>query len=114
MDVTDPWGTNWHHTSPYDIGLPAASGSSPVDPNDVRFSFSHPGNIFTNSFTGSTTAQSEHDCCSEWLQVHFQVSIVPINICRPRASAHPDASQAQQTAETHREWEGQGVRVAAA
>lgn len=20
MDVTDPWGTNWHHESPYDVG----------------------------------------------------------------------------------------------
>lgn len=21
LDVTDPWGTNWHHESPYDVGL---------------------------------------------------------------------------------------------
>jgi hypothetical protein len=20
MDVSDPWGTNWHHQSPYDVG----------------------------------------------------------------------------------------------
>lgn len=33
MDVTDPWGTNWHHTSPYDIGMPG--GSASVD-HDVR------------------------------------------------------------------------------
>lgn len=33
MDVTDPWGTNWHHTSPYDIGMPA--GPASVD-HDVR------------------------------------------------------------------------------
>ncbi|KAF9076068.1 hypothetical protein BDP27DRAFT_1313850 [Rhodocollybia butyracea] len=26
LDVSDPWGTNWHHESPYDIGM----GSSPV------------------------------------------------------------------------------------
>ncbi|KAF9460141.1 hypothetical protein BDZ94DRAFT_1238727 [Collybia nuda] len=26
LDVTDPWGTNWHHHSPYDIGL----GNEPV------------------------------------------------------------------------------------
>lgn len=33
MDVTDPWGTNYHHTSPYDVGL----GSGPVSPEvDVR------------------------------------------------------------------------------
>jgi hypothetical protein len=32
MDVTDPWGTSWHHTSPYDIGLPATSDAH----HDVR------------------------------------------------------------------------------
>ncbi|KAJ3825634.1 hypothetical protein F5880DRAFT_1454107, partial [Lentinula raphanica] len=26
LDVSDPWGTNWHHESPYDIGL----GSGPI------------------------------------------------------------------------------------
>lgn len=26
LDVTDPWGTNWHHHSPYDIGL----GNEPI------------------------------------------------------------------------------------
>jgi hypothetical protein len=33
LDVTDPWGTNWHHHSPYDIGL----GNEPVsvDVQDV-------------------------------------------------------------------------------
>ncbi len=31
MDVTDPWGTNWHHTSPYDIGMPAGSASADHD-----------------------------------------------------------------------------------
>lgn len=36
LDVTDPWGTNWHHQSPYDIGL----GSNPVsvDVQDVSAS----------------------------------------------------------------------------
>ena len=32
LDVTDPWGTNWHHQSPYDVGLNGNSNS--VD-NDV-------------------------------------------------------------------------------
>ncbi|KAJ4485916.1 hypothetical protein J3R30DRAFT_3442855 [Lentinula aciculospora] len=27
LDVSDPWGTNWHHESPYDIGL---GSSGPV------------------------------------------------------------------------------------
>ena len=33
MDVTDPWGTNWHHSSPYDVGL----GNEPIsiDVQDV-------------------------------------------------------------------------------
>lgn len=30
MDVTDPWGTNWHHQSPYDLG--AAGERSPDAP----------------------------------------------------------------------------------
>lgn len=29
LDVSDPWGTNWHHQSPYDVGLNA----SPVSPD---------------------------------------------------------------------------------
>lgn len=45
MDVTDPWGTNWHHTSPYDIGMPAGSGS---DNHDVRcFCISYPRSCLT-------------------------------------------------------------------
>lgn len=39
MDVSDPWGTHWHHHSPYDAG----SSISPVsiDPPEVcRYSFS--------------------------------------------------------------------------
>jgi hypothetical protein len=33
LDVTDPWGTNWHHQSPYDIGL--SNGPISVDVQDV-------------------------------------------------------------------------------
>jgi hypothetical protein len=33
LDVTDPWGTNWHHHSPYDIGL--SNGPISVDVQDV-------------------------------------------------------------------------------
>ena len=28
MDGTDPWGTNWHHQSPYDVGLSAQISQS--------------------------------------------------------------------------------------
>ncbi|GAW07047.1 hypothetical protein LENED_009009 [Lentinula edodes] len=37
LDVSDPWGTNWHHESPYDIGL-ASSGpiAADVDPSRSR------------------------------------------------------------------------------
>lgn len=34
LDVTDPWGTNWHHQSPYDIGL--SNGTVTVDSAEVR------------------------------------------------------------------------------
>ncbi|KAG5654720.1 hypothetical protein H0H81_007476 [Sphagnurus paluster] len=33
LDVTDPWGTNWHHHSPYDIGL--SNGQISVDVQDA-------------------------------------------------------------------------------
>ncbi|KAG5647548.1 hypothetical protein DXG03_008901 [Asterophora parasitica] len=33
LDVTDPWGTNWHHHSPYDVGL--SNGPISVDVQDV-------------------------------------------------------------------------------
>ncbi|KAG6866067.1 hypothetical protein C0991_009164 [Blastosporella zonata] len=32
-DVTDPWGTNWHHHSPYDIGL--VNGPISADVHDI-------------------------------------------------------------------------------
>ncbi|KAJ7596818.1 hypothetical protein C8J56DRAFT_771338, partial [Mycena floridula] len=31
LDVSDPWGTNWHHGSPYDIGLSNGSVSPEVE-----------------------------------------------------------------------------------
>lgn len=34
MDVTDPWGTSWHHQSPYDAGM-GHERTSPVSP-EVR------------------------------------------------------------------------------
>jgi len=40
LDLTDPWGTSWHHTSPYDFGIrprrastPAVSASIPQPPS---------------------------------------------------------------------------------
>ncbi|KAJ7193370.1 hypothetical protein GGX14DRAFT_589340 [Mycena pura] len=32
MDVSDPWGTPWHHESPYDVG----KSNSPVSAEEVR------------------------------------------------------------------------------
>ncbi|KAK0208853.1 hypothetical protein DFS33DRAFT_478335 [Desarmillaria ectypa] len=34
LDVTDPWGTNWHHESPYDVGL--NNGSVSVEAQEGR------------------------------------------------------------------------------
>lgn len=34
MDVSDPWGTNWHHQSPYDLG---ASGERSPDAPEVSY-----------------------------------------------------------------------------
>ena len=33
LDVTDPWGTNWHHQSPYDVF--AQAGATSLDTQDV-------------------------------------------------------------------------------
>lgn len=30
MDVSDPWGTNWHHQSPYDVGIRPENQQSPT------------------------------------------------------------------------------------
>lgn len=42
MDGTDPWGTNWHHHSPYDIGLNPSQGqlnisASPTEVSEYNF-----------------------------------------------------------------------------
>ncbi|KAF5384845.1 hypothetical protein D9615_001350 [Tricholomella constricta] len=47
LDVTDPWGTNWHHHSPYDVGL--SNGPISVDVQDA---------LHTRSRRSSMTAQS--------------------------------------------------------
>ncbi|KAJ3750642.1 hypothetical protein DFH05DRAFT_1436860 [Lentinula detonsa] len=36
LDVSDPWGTNWHHESPYDIGLGSGPIAADVDPSRSR------------------------------------------------------------------------------
>lgn len=35
LDGTDPWGTNWHHQSPYDIGLNPSQVNIPPSASDV-------------------------------------------------------------------------------
>ncbi|RDB28938.1 hypothetical protein Hypma_015739 [Hypsizygus marmoreus] len=47
LDVTDPWGTNWHHHSPYDVGL--GNGPVSIDVQDA---------LHTRSRRSSLTAQS--------------------------------------------------------
>jgi len=42
LDVTDPWGTNWHHHSPYDIGL----GNGPISADVQDVSTFMPGFTF--------------------------------------------------------------------
>lgn len=49
LDVTDPWGTNWHHQSPYDVFAQTATTS--LDTQDVRNkSPLFPATFETNSF----------------------------------------------------------------
>lgn len=44
MDVSDPWGTNWHHQSPYDVGIRNEGDRSPgtVDSPDSQASGRQP------------------------------------------------------------------------
>jgi hypothetical protein len=84
MDVTDPWGTNWHHTSPYDIGLPATSNSDNYDVRAVSklifFSTCIDAHFLTAT---SQAAPRQHDRCPDWVPEHLQVSPVPIYIRCP-------------------------------
>lgn len=36
LDLTDPWGTNWHHQSPYDIGQTTTVADNSEIPNRTR------------------------------------------------------------------------------
>ncbi|TFK30840.1 hypothetical protein FA15DRAFT_662902 [Coprinopsis marcescibilis] len=55
LDVTDPWGTNWHHESPYDIGSTGAN--SDPDKRPRRASMTAAQNRHT-SVTPSPLSQS--------------------------------------------------------
>ncbi|KAA1468058.1 hypothetical protein DENSPDRAFT_847963 [Dentipellis sp. KUC8613] len=35
LDVSDPWGSNWHHQSPYDVGINADRAATSPDEPDV-------------------------------------------------------------------------------
>ncbi|GLB35958.1 hypothetical protein LshimejAT787_0302460 [Lyophyllum shimeji] len=68
LDVTDPWGTNWHHQSPYDIGL--SNGTISVDAQDA---------LHTRSRRSSMTAQSRRRTAPSPLSqsmsaIHLQTS----------------------------------------
>lgn len=48
LDVTDPWGTHYHHQSPYDPGLSSSGHVSPVslaEPDALEVSNIHSGHI---------------------------------------------------------------------
>lgn len=54
LDVTDPWGTNWHHHSPYDYGY--GTSTSP-EVYDVRPIFLQPPLSTNYSYSSLPTAQ---------------------------------------------------------
>ncbi len=59
LDVSDPWGTNWHHQSPYDVGVnhERASPDSPEASQEVSVLYSIPQRKLTIvvGTTNSTT-----------------------------------------------------------
>jgi len=45
LDLTDPWGTSWHHTSPYDFGIRPRRASTPAVSTSIPHSTSALPNI---------------------------------------------------------------------
>ena len=41
MDISDPWGKQWHHQSPYDVGMSSDRERSPVGLDSGDVSISH-------------------------------------------------------------------------
>ncbi|KAI0931823.1 hypothetical protein AcV5_004783 [Taiwanofungus camphoratus] len=71
LDASDPWGTNWHHESPYDIGLNAERNASPdaelqgsSDPRSRRLSLTTSGSrhksVIPSPLSQSTSAVHLH------------------------------------------------------
>ncbi|KAH6916921.1 hypothetical protein BKA70DRAFT_1417705 [Coprinopsis sp. MPI-PUGE-AT-0042] len=57
LDVTDPWGTNWHHESPYDVGQ-AAIGPDGQGPRVRRASMTAAQNTLIKALNPSQLSQS--------------------------------------------------------
>ena len=88
LDVTDPWGTHYHHQSPYDPGLTSSSGHiSPVEADstqEVRTTYS----VTLPNLTGVLTVSNEpaftaieHDCGPNASQNRDPVSVITIHFC---------------------------------
>lgn len=41
LDLTDPWGQNWHHQSPYDFGQPSSSSADAYEARSSSLFLSH-------------------------------------------------------------------------
>lgn len=89
MDVSDPWGTNWHHQSPYDVGIRPennAQGSPPVspggDPHEVRITYSIPGSSPDHChFAVECRWSSPFGKCSNETQNSHSLTAFTIYIC---------------------------------
>ncbi|KAK7694980.1 hypothetical protein QCA50_002168 [Cerrena zonata] len=84
MDVTDPWGTNWHHESPYDVGSNqdkvAAANEAPMQPRPRRRSMTAPASRH-KSITPSPLSQSTS-------AVHLSIDPTTIRMPRKLNSPH--------------------------
>lgn len=89
LDVSDPWGQNWHHRSPYDLGY--SNNSAPATPDSevntlgflcaVLFRRSPFPRAATTTGPNFTTPSSEHDIASQAAACAF--SVVTVHICHP-------------------------------
>lgn len=80
LDVTDPWGTNWHHHSPYDIGL--SNGPISVDVQDVSMFIdkTFQSHLFWIGVTNSCKA-FQYNRCAESKENRYSIAIVSVYFC---------------------------------
>ncbi|KAG6862174.1 hypothetical protein C0995_004256 [Termitomyces sp. Mi166 len=97
-DVTDPWGTNWHHHSPYDIGL--VNGAISADVHDVLQTRSRRSSM--DQSRGRTVAPSPLSQSTSAVNLQVKPEIhVPRKLSKRRAATLASANTGSQDTGRH-------------